>query len=404
MSKEINLSKEDIDYLLSPTAIRESTQKIYDLALKGGTHFNIHEDKLESCADFVMDVINKNYPDHDIPFHSRWGHFKVGNIDRLSKLKDYLKTDDPLEIARTKIDLVIVSVLLDAGAGKDWSYDENGNTYSRSEGLAVASLYSFLNGDFSSTKTTNCDATGLKKYNVETLKESFQVSTTNPLVGLPGRVGLINQLGTVVSDRSIFKDNRPGNIIDYLISKHGRKFEVEDILNAVLRHFGAIWPSRLSSHGVNLGDVWHYPEFGALSKDSLIAFHKLSQWLTYSLVEPMEEAGLKVTGAEKLTGLAEYRNGGLFLDFGVIELKNERFFKQAHAPDSELILEWRSLTVVLLDKIGELVQKKLKKTPSEFPLAKVLEGGTWSAGRIIAKEKRSDGSTPITLESDGTVF
>jgi hypothetical protein len=208
----------------------------------------------------------------------------------------------------------------------------------------------------------------------------------------------------VVSDRSIFKDNRPGNIIDYLISKHGRKFEVEDILNAVLRHFGAIWPSRLSSHGVNLGDVWHYPEFGALSKDSLIAFHKLSQWLTYSLVEPMEEAGLKVTGAEKLTGLAEYRNGGLFLDFGVIELKNERFFKQAHAPDSELILEWRSLTVVLLDKIGELVQKKLKKTPSEFPLAKVLEGGTWWAGRIIAKEKRSDGSTPITLESDGTVF
>ncbi|NJO37226.1 MAG: URC4/urg3 family protein, partial [Rhizobiales bacterium] len=29
---------------------------------------------------------------------------------------------------------------------------------------------------------------------------------------------------------------------------------------------------------------------------------------------------------------------------------------------------------------------------------------TWSAGRRIARERRTDGSPPITLLSDGTLF
>jgi hypothetical protein len=43
-------------------------------------------------------------------------------------------------------------------------------------------------------------------------------------------------------------------------------------------------------------------------------FHKLSQWLTYSLLEPFEWAGVPVHGLDALTGLPEYRNGGLLLD------------------------------------------------------------------------------------------
>ena len=47
-------------------------------------------------------------------------------------------------------------------------------------------------------------------------------------------------------------------------------------------------------------------------------FHKLSQWLVYSLIEPLAAAGFNVTAIDGLTGLAEYRNGGLFIDSGVI--------------------------------------------------------------------------------------
>ena len=40
----------------------------------------------------------------------------------------------------------------------------------------------------------------------------------------------------------------------------------------------------------------------------------------------------------------------------------------------------------------------------QLPLAKVLEGGTWAAGRRIARERREGGGPPLTIVSDGTVF
>jgi hypothetical protein len=250
------------------------------------------------------------------------------------------------------------------------------------------------------------DAQGLEAFSSEKLSKGFQVSSENPLVGVDGRVNLIKKLGeAVANNKEIFPKGRPGSIIDYLCEKHGKNFEVKDILDAILEGLGPIWPGRIDADGVNLGDVWHYSPLGEeTNAQTVICFHKLSQWLTYSLVVPMIKSGLMITGAEKLTGLAEYRNGGLFLDFGVIELRDEKNFSITHKPSSELIIEWRALTLQLLDQIGNLVQSKLGKSPDEFPLAKVLEGGTWWAGRKIAKQKRADGSTPITLDSDGTVF
>jgi hypothetical protein len=68
------------------------------------------------------------------------------------------------------------------------------------------------------------------------------------------------------------------------------------------------------------------------------------------------------------------------------------------------VIEWRALTIQLLDRLGTIIQAKLDKKAAEFPMVKVLEGGTWWAGRKIAKEKRADGSSPLKLKSDGTVF
>lgn len=403
-----NFSKHDIDYLLTPEAIRNSTQKIFNLCEEGGTNFKLNLDKLAPCSDYVLDVIKENYPSLDIPFHSRWGHFQVGSVDRETKLNGLIETRDPMERARTKLDLAIVSVLLDAGAGKEWKYKEAGTFFSRSEGLAVASFHMFLDGHFSSSKDNQfqADAQGLMAFNSESLRSGFQICDDNPLIGVEGRVELLNKLGETVSkNKEFFPKGRPGSIIDYLCAKHGKNFTVKDILSAILLGLGPIWPGRISAKGVNLGDVWHYPAFGEeINVDSVVCFHKLSQWLTYSLVVPMINAGLIIDGAEKLTGLAEYRNGGLFLDFGVIELRNKEHMGTKHKPSSDLIIEWRALTVQLLDRIGAMIQESLDKKPEDFPLAKVLEGGTWWAGRKIAKEKRTEGTSPLILDSDGTVF
>jgi hypothetical protein len=389
----------DLDYWLSPRAIRDSAKKVYDESRIGGTHFSLHEDKLAATVAFVLQVIRENYPTLEIPFHSRWGHFRPGGVDRSTWLEDFLPTEK-FERARTKLDLVITSVLLDAGAGASWKYHEERTQrdYNRSEGLGVASFHMFLAKAMSSDGRLKADSEGLKRLKPQDIEKHFQVSAQNPLVGVEGRTYLLNNLGHALENKTIFKHARPGNILDYLVEHNGYTVKARDLLRAVLDGLGPIWPGRVKLHNVNLGDVWQHSKLG------LLAFHKLSQWMTYSLIEPIEEAGVKVVGAEELTGLAEYRNGGLILDMGLIQPRKAEDLTRAWGPESDLILEWRALTVYFLDRIGEEVQKQLGMTPQEFPLAKVLEGGTWWAGRKIAAEKRSGGVPPLNIISDGTVF
>jgi hypothetical protein len=135
-----------------------------------------------------------------------------------------------------------------------------------------------------------------------------------------------------------------------------------------------------------------------------VPLHKLSQWLAYSLIEPLQRAGLAVTDIDGLTGLAEYRNGGLFIDSGVLALRNPADASRHHDVSSPLVVEWRALTVALLDRLADIIRKKLNLDAVALPLAKVLEGGTWAAGRAIAREKRADGAPPLKIISDGTVF
>ena len=177
------------------------------------------------------------------------------------------------------------------------------------------------------------------------------------------------------------------------------------ILAAVLANLGPIWPSRLALAGVPLGDAWRHPQIRADdASEGIIPFHKLSQWLSYSLIEPLQRAGVDVVDIDGLTGLPEYRNGGLFVDFGALVPRNADEARAPQTVESAFIVEWRALTVALLDEIAGLVREKLNLTAAQLPLAKVLEGGTWAAGRRIAAQKRSDGSPPLDIVSDGTVF
>lgn len=154
-----------------------------------------------------------------IPSHSRWQHFDVGGRPRINQLlQSWPSTIDAQERTRRLIDLFLVSVLLDAGAGNLWSYKskESGRVYTRSEGLAVASLEMFKTGMFSSDPTEPCrvDGVGLQKVTVEMLARGLQHSEHNPLAGLEGRAGLLSRLADVLSNQEFFGVNaRPGNLL-----------------------------------------------------------------------------------------------------------------------------------------------------------------------------------------------
>ena len=399
-------SHAEINYLRSAQAVRDRCGQLFDTCLQGDLkHFACDLSSLDRVADYVIETTQEQYPDFNIPFHSRWRHFDVGGIPRQQQLEQAL-SGSALEKARAKVDLAVTSVLLDAGAGADWRYFEAGTGhFARSEGLAVASFHLFMEGAFSSQpETMQVDADGLRQLSQAKLEAGFQVSETNPLVGLEGRLKLLHKLGQALSSQpERFGDPpRPGHLVDYL--HQYAPIKAADLLTEVLEGFSSIWSGRIEVAGIHLGDVWCHPALGKDPLAQLVPFHKLSQWLTYSLVEPLTEAGIEVVELDGLTGLAEYRNGGLCLDLGLLQPKHSGILGQAHSPSSEVIVEWRALTVAMLDRIAARVREKLGLSSAELPLIKVLEGGTWSAGRRIAKQLRATGEPPILLDSDGTVF
>jgi hypothetical protein len=385
--------------LLSAAAVRERAHEMLAAALAGEVaEWRVDVDRLDAAADLTAQVVREAYPDLAVPFHARWRHFTVDGRDLWAERETPWR--DPADRARAAFDLAITSVLLDAGTGAAWRYRDaaTGAELGRSEGLGIASLRLFESGALSANPDHPLRADGLARVDAATLARAFQVTAENPLVGLEGRAALLRRLGEAVG--------RPGVLFDAMaaLAADGR-LPAPAILEVLLEALGPIWPGRLSLGGVPLGDTWRHPAIRrGDATDGYVPIHKLSQWLAYSLIEPLEAAGIAVVEVDGLTGLAEYRNGGLFVDTGVLALADPTDAGGAHAVESPLVVGWRALTVALLDRLAPMVRERLGVSAEAFPLAHVLEGGTWAAGRRIAASLRPGGASPITVVSDGTVF
>ncbi|KAJ6132529.1 hypothetical protein N7471_007744 [Penicillium samsonianum] len=435
-------------YLRSIHAVRERSNIILNKAKKNQlNHFDVDMSKFEATASYVVSIIKRDYaPDYEnIPPHGRWQHFDVGGRPRINQLlQSWPSRIDAQERTRRLIDLFVVSVLLDAGAGNEWSYrsKESGKVFSRSEGLAVASLEMFKSGLFSSDPTEPCqvDGAGLKKVTVEVLSKGMQHSDQNPLAGIEGRTGLLIRLSDALNNQDFFGvDARPGNMLDYLLSHPSTLASsvpivpITTLWSVLMDGLSPIWPpSRTQIDGVSIGDAWKCSDLPnsppAKQWESIVPFHKLTQWLCYSIMVPMSKLMLiHFAGSDLLTGLPEYRNGGLLIDLGLLTLKPDEMQRGIDAykenaqikgqpsvevaplfsADDDVIVEWRAATVGFLDELLEEVNAQLGLKGSEEPLtlAQMLEAGTWKGGREIAEVSRPNTKEPpIMIRSDGTVF
>ncbi|RDA87606.1 hypothetical protein CP532_3966 [Ophiocordyceps camponoti-leonardi (nom. inval.)] len=435
-------------YLRSLGAVRERSGLLMQRALNDKLdHFNVDLSKLPDVVAFVSRLIKRDYdaPFHTIPGHGRYQHFCVGGRDRVAQLlASWPESLDNTEKCRRLIDLFLVSVLLDAGAGTQWSYKspENGRIYRRSEGLAIASLDMFKAGLFSGNadNKTQVDKVGLRSLTVEKLEAGLQSRPGNELAGLEGRTALLIRLADALDEKKDFfgTDGRPGNMIDHLLSHPSTLASsmlvvpLPVLWNVLMSGLASIWPpSRTTLNGVSLGDAWPcnaMRKANAAPWESILPFHKLTQWLTYSLMQPMQSLlNMHFAGTELLTGLPEYRNGGLFVDMGVLTLKlddQERGLQHyadycrrtgvkgvevapMFEPGDDVIVEWRGVTVGLLDKLCDQVNEALKAelAGNELTLPQLLEAGSWKGGREIAEINRPNTKEPpILIESDGTVF
>ena len=401
--------------LLSAKAVRERAHRMLAIGLDDRLpNFRIDLDRMDGTIDLVIQTTREAYPSFDVPFHSRWRHFVTSGDDRWATIADRTNWPDRAARARAEFDLAITSVFLDAGSGPSWRYRDprTGSAIGRSEGLGLASLAMFADGAFSAAafEPLRADADKLANLDVVDLARGMQVSDDNPLVGLNGRTDLLRRLGRhVTSKPDIFGSQdapRPGGLYDRLaMLANGGKLPAPTILTELLQYLGPIWPSRLTLGGIALGDCWRHPALETADVTSgLVPLHKLSQWLAYSLIEPLQRAGIEITDIDGLTGLAEYRNGGLFIDAGVLAFRDPETAQRKHEVASPLVVEWRALTVALLDRVADGVRGRLGTDAVSMPLAKILEGGTWAAGRRLARERRADASPPVKVISDGTVF
>ncbi len=402
--------------LLSAAAVRNTARRVLNLALESSLEdWIVNMDRLPATADFVVQVVRDRYPTLHPPFHARWRHFVFGGRDLWGTIAAARSWDSSAAAARAAFDLAITSVLLDAGAGAEWRYRDRatGLTVVRSEGLALASLRWFEQGGLSddSRDPLRADAAALCRIDARAVDEAFQSAEGNLLQGAAGRASLLNRLGGAMLDRrdlfAMADEPRPGGLFDALAARAARDGRVPAaaILEVLLEALGPIWPNRPLLEGVPLGDCWPHPALqGERPADRFVPLHKLSQWLAYSLIEPLENAGLTVVDVGALTGLAEYRNGGLFVDMGVLVPRDCAAFSRRHDVSDPFVVGWRATTVALLDEVAPMVADRLGLTTEEFPLARVLEGGTWAAGRLIAREKRADAGPPFQISSDGTVF
>lgn len=171
-----------------------------------------------------------------------------------------------------------------------------------------------------------------------------------------------------------------------------------------------IWPStRTQIDGISLGDAWPcsvMPSHPTHPWENIVPFHKLTQWLTYSLMAPMTKLlHVHFAGAHLLTGLPEYRNGGLLVDIGLMTLKPEdtkrglaqyqRNAQVAGQPNMEVvplftveddvIVEWRAATVGFLDELLVEVNMLLGLSgPDKLSLAQMLEAGSWKVSHAAS--------------------
>ena len=145
--------------------------------------------------------------------------------------------------------------------------------------------------------------------------------------------------------------------------------------------------------GGEFGEEWHQAGMLERKQNVFDDFIGAAEWLI----------GNGYTSQDRIA-VEGGSNGGLLVDGGLIAPRATDALTQAYRPADPLVVEWRALTVAGLDRIAARVRTALGHDTASLPLGAVLQGGTWSAGRRLARARRADGGPPVVLVSDGTVF
>ena len=410
----MNRARAEALSLLTSEAVRTRAHALLALGLRDELlHFRIDLDRLETAADLVAETTRAAYPSLEVPLHSRWRHFEFQGVDRWAALAG-ARSWSVEEAARAAFDLAIVSVLLDAGAGTRWTYHDrmSGATVGRSEGLALATLTMFEDGAFSADPSDplRVDACRAARSSGEKFRRGLQINDANPLVGVEGRISQLRRLGQVVAEHpEIFGQHdkpRPGGLYDALAAG----FERAD-------HPGAGDPfGTASPFDANLAIA---PDACGRSVGRLLAAPAAAdkgydRWLG-AVAQASAVACLFADRAAAMGRLRRDRRRRPHWPCGIPQWRAVRGHGRSQLARSRRCDARSRRGIAAGGRMARADRRAARRagrqsTPSAefgcaaFPLAKLLQGGTWAAGRALAGKLRADGSPPIRVISDGSVF
>ncbi|KAI8354608.1 hypothetical protein EDC96DRAFT_516679 [Choanephora cucurbitarum] len=431
------VDKESSQYMSSLHSVRYSCFKVQEVAAKDKLcHFDLDPSKLEDMVQLVVSILKRDHNDFTkIPSYGCWRYFDSDGVSCIQKLIDSWANVDTTEQVRRVLDLFVVFILLDCNLGRDYAFRESTTNYTnkRREGVAAGVWKMFLAGTFSAdpNQPHKVDLKALIDLTQSDFSNGFENNLFESEDSLDDKYRLIKHLANVLQSRSGYfgskegHDRRPGNLIDYLLL-HPTTIKTR---KGPLIHIEAIWPVvlEISKPSVfnnsldQLGDVWSCPTLGP---NELVSFHDLSQWMVYSIIEPMEKLmGAIIEGTEQLTSPSDYPNGGLLIDTGFIALKKEdyergveMFHRNSLLPgqpkvevipmfdiSDPVVIEWRALTTAYMDLLSEQVRNVLRVEKKTLRLSQIIQSGTHTAGRELAEITRPNTQEPPIIMKIHTV-
>jgi GTP cyclohydrolase II len=426
---DFNNITQDPEILYSLQNIYENSEKIFMKIINGNSkYFIFNKNNYELLESKIEKELNENYKKNKkFINHSRLNHFEYNKKDYFKILHDENWKTDKIEKLRRSTELIIISCLLDAGAGDNWKYYsiKTNEFHKRSEGLGLCTLQMYEDGLFSSDPANPymVNAYGLKNLSLQKFMNYFQINDNNDLIGITNRYSIIKKLSLILesnTDYYGYESPRLGNIVDFInlnynITESGIKDHlIYDILVKSLKH---IWENENSF--VKLpGDIWIHPDFKDPSNmyADHFFFNKILQWINFSVIDYYEKfTNIEIIQTDILLPLSEYRNGGLLIDENIISLKNSlnpkcdcdcciptqnNTLDKKLKANSPIIIEWRAITINLLKKLFI----KIKPIFKNLTISQFLENGSWIAGRKIAYKKRDSGNPPLNILLDGVYF
>lgn len=376
-------------------AVRERCARLLAHArTRGSAWFDVDEDAMRSSAREVATTIRHDFPRLNVPVHSVWRLLGQDGIDRREQLEQPLQQLTPAERTHARLDFAVVAVLLSTAMGSASPYTEpaTGRRLAGEAGRVVGTLHAFNAGLFSSDpqRPFQCDAHGLRGVVTDQLAGVLQVHPPEAQEALGRQAVLLRRLGELLSEQpEVFgEDGRPAGVFDVIVSPYGHGIphtadvDAHDILSQLLTTLPGLWPGAGQLGGVALGDCWRHGDAGGDGPSrEWVPLHATLQALALSLLEPFFWGGVQVRGIGGLTAIADRPLCDWMLETGVLRLRDERTASSDWTCGDAVVVEWRALSLALMEEMAPLMRDFLGCERSELPMGCILEGVARAADR-----------------------